>query len=170
MNASRLSVSNPNSQWVTHEMWVATGTPGFQWVEAGLAHGLVNGVNRGRSFFWAERNSFGSYAEHFVQNVSLSTTYVTKISYSGSGSWGIYLNGSQVGGTSHNHGASAQRLDTGLEAHTSDALVTATSTELQKRLGDNSTWNYDWPGSIVQTEGAQAGWGTYGKSMWDKLN
>jgi hypothetical protein len=171
LNASRLSVTNPNAAWVNHEMWVTTNSNpnAYEWAEAGLTHGVVAGVNHGRSYFWAEQNTAGSYAEHFVQNISLGTTYIAKISYSGSGSWGIYLNGSRVGGTSSNHGSVSGLLQTGGELITDNAQLTATSTNLQKRGSDNSTWSYDWPGSIIQS-GIQAGWGTYGKSMWDKFN
>ena len=112
-------------------MWIGTG--GNEWVEAGLTHGVIAGVNHGRAFFWAEQNSVGTYAEHFVQTISLNTSYTAKISHSGSGSWGVYLNGTNVGGSSHNHGTSANLLQTGAEAITNDALLTGTSTSLQKR-------------------------------------
>lgn len=170
LNASRLSVSNPSSTWINHEMWVTTSAAGAnQWVEAGLTHGLIDGTNYGRAFFWAEYNTSGSYAEHFVQNIALSTTYVAKISYSGSGSWGIYLNGNQVGGSSHDHGSYTGRLQVGGETLTDNAQLEAIATNLQKRGADNSSWSYDWGGSIYQA-GMQAGWGTYAKSMWDRFN
>jgi hypothetical protein len=171
VKATRLYVTN-TADWVTDEMWLITRSDPYadEWVEAGLAHGTVDGANHNRSFFWAEKNSQGTYAEHFVQNISLDTVYYDKISYSGNGSWGIYLNGNQVGGSSYNHGSVAGAFITGTEVVTNDALVSGTSTNMQKRGSDGQTWTYDWGGSIYTTGGPTAGWGTYAKSMWDSFN
>lgn len=174
LKATRLSVPTPASQVITNELWVVTGdSSANQWVEAGLYHGsLIDGTGTHRGFFWAEKNGSGLYAEHFVQNIALDTTYYAKISYSGSGSWGVYLNGNAVGGSTLNHNTWTRNLQTGGESTATNPNVqlSGTSINLQKRSIDGVSWSYDWGGSILQTGGLQAGWGTFAKSMWSKYN
>ncbi len=172
LKATRLSVSAPAASMITNELWVVTGdSSANQWVEAGLYHGsLIDGSGNRRAFFWAERNSSGLYAEHFVQNISLDTTYYAKISHSGSGTWGIYLNGNSVGGSTYGHNTWTRNLQTGGETTTDNAQLTGTSINLQKRSIDGQTWTYDWGGFIQVNGGMQAGWGTYAKSMWSRFN
>jgi hypothetical protein len=171
VKATRLYVTN-NADWVNHEMWVVTRSDPYanEWVEAGLMHGTVAGGYHNRSSFWAEVNSAGTYTEHYVQNISLDTVYYDKISYSGNGSWGIYLNGNQVGGSSYQHGSVTSHLNTGGEVVTNTALLSGQSTNMQKRGSDGQTWTYDWGGSIFQTGGVNAGWTAPAKSMWDSFN
>lgn len=173
LEATRLSVPSPGAgQIVTNELWVVTGTySATQWVEAGLYHGsLIDGTGPRRAFFWGEQNSAGLYAEHFVQNISLDTTYYAKISHSGSGSWGVYLNGNAVGGSTVNHNTWTRDLETGAETNIDNALLSGTSVNLQKRSIDGVSWSYDWGGDIFASGGMQAGWGTFAKSMWSKFN
>jgi hypothetical protein len=169
LTASRLSVSNPNSQFITHEMWDVTDSV-TAWVEAGLTVGPINGVNHGLAIFWAEANTVGSYAEHYVQNASLNTTYIVKISHSGSGSWGVYLNGTSVGGSSHNHSTALTDLAAGLELVSNDATATGTMTGLQKRTTSNS-WNYGWTtNNFDQNPPTTSGWTSAYTDAWDKAN
>lgn len=174
LKATRLSVPSPATQVITNELWVVTGdSSANQWVEAGLYHGsLIDGTGVHRGFFWAERNSSGLYAEHFVQNVDLDTTYYAKISHSGSGSWGVYLNGNAVGGSTLAHNTWTRNLQTGGEStHTGGSiLLSGTSINLQKRSIDGVSWSYDWGGNILESGGLQAGWGTFAKSMWSTYN
>jgi hypothetical protein len=153
-------------------MWV--NTDNNAWVEAGLTDGEIAGTNHGLAFFWAEQNTVGSYAEHYVQNISLSTDYNTKVSFSGSGStgaWSVYLNGTSKGTSSANHASSVNNFQLGAELETNDAQVTATGTNLQKRASDNTTWSYNWgAGVFLQNSPASAGWTTSGSSFWDSAN
>lgn len=169
LTATRLTTSAPASRFVDHEMWVNTDSAA--WVEAGLTHGAINGVNHGRAFFWAEQNTVGSYAEHFVQTISLGTTYIAKISYSGSGRWGVYLNGTNLGASSANHSATTFDLQTGAELEANDDIVSGTMGSLQKRAASAGTWSYNWPSTnFVQNSPATAGWTTQYTDAWDSAN
>jgi hypothetical protein len=168
LNATRLSVTDPNSQFVDHEMWAVTDGS-YAWVEAGLTVGPINGVNHGVAIFWAE-NTVGSYAEHYVEPASLNAAYPTKISYSGSGRWTVYINGGSVGESSANHSASLSHLAAGAELETNDAHVSGTMTALQKRATDNS-WSYNWPTTNFDRNApATAGWTTQYTEAWDSAN
>lgn len=88
--ASRLSVPNGSTARANHEMWVATNNdPNFgTWVEEGIKYGLgPDGQNHGLTIFWEEHNTLGQFAAIYPQSASLNTTYIAKISYSGSDSW-----------------------------------------------------------------------------------
>jgi hypothetical protein len=170
LNASRLSVTDPNTQFVDHEIWVVTDGS-YAWVEGGMTVGPINGHNYGLAIFWAEENTLGSYAEHFYETASLNTDYPTKISYSGSGRWTAYLSGSSMGESSANHSAYTTHLASGAELITNDAKVTGTMTGLQKRGSDGSTWSYNWTtNNFDQNSPATAGWTSAYTDAWDSAN
>lgn len=173
-SVARLSVTSPGSNFATHEMWVSTnntGATGNVWVEAGIIYGIIQGANRGLASFWAEQNTAGQYAEHFLDNLSYGAGYYFKISYSGSSSWGVYLNGTSAGGTSHNQPCCSHFLQAGSETTLLSALLTGSMTALQKRLSDNSSWTYDWgAGYFTNHAPPTASWTTTGKVLSDTAN
>jgi hypothetical protein len=161
LTASRLSVPNINTARANHEMWVAMNNdPNFgTWVEEGIKDGLGPDGPR-LTIFWEEHNTAGQTAAIYPQAASLNTTYIAKISYSGSSSWGVYLNGNGVGGTSHNQPCCAGGFETGTEITSGSATVSG-----------NSTWSNNWgAGSFTQNAPASAGWNTTGVSLWDSAN
>jgi len=171
--ATRLSVPNINTARANHEMWVATNNdPNFgTWVEEGIKDGLGPDGPHNLTIFWEEHNTRGQTAVVYPQSASLGVTYIGKISYSGSDSWGVYLNGNSVGGTSHAQPCCTKAFETGTEITSDQATVTGTSSSLQKRLSDNQTWSYSWgAGNIIQNSPAKAGWNTVGANLWDSAN
>lgn len=151
LNASRMSVANLCTDFVNHEMWVVTNfsSPSYPlgtWVEEGLKDGEDNGTCYALSLFWEEENTQLQTAFHDFAGASLATNYNVKVSYSGSNSWGVYLNGTKEGGTSNFQPCCAVQLEVGGETTTSLAVLTATGSNLQKRGADNTTWSYGWGG------------------------
>lgn len=80
----------------------------------------------------------------------------------------MYLNGNQLGGTSHNQPCCSIQLQVGGETTSNNASVDATAANLQKRNTSNS-WSYNWGGSPY-TDGPGnplvPGWLTTGASMF----
>jgi hypothetical protein len=170
LKVTRLTVSNPSSNFADTEMWAVTDGM-YAWVEGGLVYGVTEGGNHGLAIFWAEENTIGSYAEHYVQNASYGAGYSTKISYSGSGRWSVYLNGARVGESSANHSGSLTHLVTGAELTANDARVTGTMQALQKRASDNVSWSYNWPTTaFLRNPPATAGWAIQYTDAWDSAN
>ena len=108
LRATVQSVPSPSNSFVNQTMWIVTnnqqsgGIGGFPWIELGIKYGWAKGVgNVGRSLYWFESNTVPTSAMHIIGAASLSTNYNAKISYSGSDSWGVYVDGVQQGGTSH---------------------------------------------------------------------
>jgi hypothetical protein len=155
-------------------MWLTTNSSPHAWVETGIlatSNTAVLGHTCGVCHFWAEQNTVGSYAAHWVQSDSLGTNYDSKISYSGSGRWTVYLGGGSIGESSANHASSVYQLSTGTEISTDGALVSGQSYSLQKRGSDNSSWSYNWPSdTFVSNAPAQALWITQYQNLVDSSN
>lgn len=149
LRASRMSVAARCWDFVNHEMWVGTDTadvvPFGAWVEAGLKYGYddYSGTCNFLVKFWGEWNTQLQAVTHVVGAASLNTDYNAKISHSGSGSWGVYFDGTNVGGSSSSHGTTAPNFQVGGEATISTAQLSATASNLQKRSTSNS-WSYGW--------------------------
>jgi hypothetical protein len=141
------------------------------WMEAGLTYGALNGTNQGNSIYWAEQNTVGSYAEHKYTSFSLGGAYNIKVSYSGSGRWAAYLNGTSMGTSSANHPATMSHFECGTEISDSDAFVRGAGTSLQKRATDNVTWSYGWGANQQQNDfTASATWTSVGNSLTVSAN
>jgi hypothetical protein len=111
----------------------------------------------GLTFYWAERPpsvACGDYHEHYggYSTPVMGTAYHFKISYSGNGKWGIYLNNIFHSNTVSNcYDSNAATLETGGEISASSAEVDGSSTGLLKRGSDGQTWTYNWGNSSNTT-------------------
>jgi hypothetical protein len=175
VNATRMSVPSPGTRKVNEEMWVGTNESATSntWVEAGLKYGFgADGQPHGLITFWEEKNTLGQTGFIVIGSAALGSSYTMKISYSGSSSWGVYQNGQQHGGTSHNQPCCSRYFAAGAEYTADAAQLTGTVSGLQKRGSDNSTWSNNWGtgGIFTLNWGATAGWTSGGSAFWNKVN
>ena len=160
INASRLTFSGGGT-FSTTEMWVCdpqlfAGSDCNTWVEAGHTIGTRSvGSDTSLTGFWAEQDGGGCnnalYVEHYpssISSVTLGASYNYKISFNGSFRFAVYRNGSFVDNSAACHDTPMSAMMTGLESNATGNQITATSSNLQKRNSDNTTWSYNWGGSV----------------------
>jgi hypothetical protein len=168
INTTNLSVGDSCTQFANSEMWVGTnydpspsGSSGGWWIEEGVRKGLNCGA--GPWWFWAEEQGNPSGLRfHLDVPVSLSTTYIAKIDYTGGNSWEI-VRGSTVIATQGATPCCTKFLQAGGELDTNSAYVYGEANGLQKKL--NGSWNYDWAGGLVADGSWSTTWYTTGKDL-----
>jgi hypothetical protein len=138
-------------------LWVSTSNQncgGCPFIEIGEKYGYAQGYgNLGRIIFWQEWNPNSGRLFHPIQFANPGASYNVKVSYSGSNSWGVYLNGTSLGGTSRNQPCCTTHMSAGGEATSNTPTSNATLSALQKRDYSNS-WSYTWPGAQLRQDWA----------------
>lgn len=154
---SNLSVANIYTDFENQELWVGTGGYSFPppyWVEVGYTLGQIQNApfSVNPRWYWADnRPNGGGYHEHAVTNVGNVWDYqglwVPVDSYSStSGQWIVEINGTYVGTSTNNPGASGS-MQTGIESTNDQNVLDPTGSGVFQWLaygGWTNTWAWSW--------------------------
>ena len=156
INAYRLSQGFDATRlgFTVDALWICTNGNAYCsfWVEEGWRIGARNGSsNTALTWYYAQDpGANGFYSEHFPGlPISLGTSYATKMSYNGASRFAFYRDGAWLANSYPGHPLPTEDIQVGIETTSSSAVNSGDAMYFQKRGANNSTWSYNWPGSLL---------------------
>lgn len=147
---TELSITDPASKHVDHEMWYGAANCA-QWVEVGVTDGnkadFSGQVNQ--AVFWADqRPGTNNYHEHYpALSWQMNRYYAVEVTWAGvSGRWDVHFGGAYIGSSTSNvFGAGARCVFAGIEATSANSSdrVAGYMLGFQRKDASNS-WHADW--------------------------